>query len=126
MRVLDCGRKGTFHTVAFDSTGQFLAAGGELPRTYLWDVATGTNTFQFPPPFWESRLSFQPVRNQLLIPTKDGLRAFDPTTGRPDERFAGGLDLVEALAFAPTPDWAICSDCCPDRSADRFGSLLAV
>jgi hypothetical protein len=108
MRILDCGRKKrAFQAVAFDATGQLLAAGGDYGATIVWDVATGDRPVQFDALGYGLRgVQFHPRTRHLFIPTSTGLQIHDATTGANVHKL-GNNGYVLSLAFDPTGDWFV-------------------
>jgi WD40 repeat protein len=111
MRILDRKKKRAFHSIAFDPTGQFLAAGAGHDVTHLWDVVTGTRRSAFAFPSVRLPLQavhFHPHSARLLLPTGGGLCAHDPNTGQLTATFVKGSG-VGPVTVDPTDDWAVCS-----------------
>jgi WD40 repeat protein len=108
MRVLDWGKqRRSFELVAFDPTGQTLAAGGQDQPTVVWDVASGAERFRFDDPAYS--LLFHPLDGRLFAPTRKGLLAYDLSRDSASEMVIPGTYYgVAPPAFAPSEDWAVC------------------
>jgi WD40 repeat protein len=108
MRVLDWGKKRrSFEVVAFDATGQTLAAGGHDQPTVVWDVAGGAERFRSEGAAYS--LQFHPLDGRLFASTQEGgLRAYDLSHDTPTETaIPGTYRGVTPPAFAPNEDWAV-------------------
>src|SRR5438552_9747772 len=80
MRVLDWGKqRRSFNVVAFDPTGQTLAAGGHYQPTVVWDAVSGTERFRVDTIAYS--LQFHPLDGRLFVVTRDGLQVYDPSSG---------------------------------------------
>jgi WD40 repeat protein len=104
MRVFDWGRKQRqFSTVAFDRTGQLLAAGGWYHGTVVWDVATGAERARLA--VIGRALQFHPRTDRLVVESS-AIQVCDVNTGAVVP--AVSSDKYSALVtFAPDADWAV-------------------
>ena len=121
MRIFDWGKKRrSFDSVALDRTGRTLAAGGNYQTTVVWDAVSGAERVRLAD--FAYALQFHPLDGRLFLSTRDGLRAYDSTSGViavsiPDAQYG-----VAPPAFAPNEDWAVCLR----RFKDQPSTLTAV
>ena len=124
MRVLDWGKtRRSFEVVAFDPTGQLVAAGGNYQPTVVWDVPSGAERFRLDDSAYS--LQFHPLDGRLFLSTRYGLQVCDPQSGTVSGTVAPGPQYNSAApAFAPNDDWAVYrNEGHPStlRAAVRFG-----
>ncbi len=117
MRILDSGqKKHQFWSIAFDPTGQLLAAGGAYGPVVLWDVTTGERHARFSDlPYAAPALVFHPTNGRLLLPTDRGLQACDVKTGVLTA-VGSGIRSTVLPTFAPDKDRAVYCDRLAGRS----------
>src|SRR2546422_157094 len=104
MRIFDWGKKQReFQSVAFDRTGQLLAAGGGYQPPIVWDIATGAERIRFE--IFSRGVEVHPPTDQLAIEAGE-VQLGDVTTGTASPAVAA--DKYASLpTFAPDADWAV-------------------